>query len=140
MKKFKLSKKSLMSFALSAIMLVSMSSMAMLCYAWDHPTVEAFKVTLYPEQYKTYSGAMKDTVVDFEGRNCSEEQQCWFYGQYATLQDQSNYKDDDVQIKVKPLTNCSHTKSTTRSVRPWWRLCLDAYGSVNGVYAYGWMW
>ena len=66
MKKFKLSKKSLMSFALSAIMLVSMSSMAMLCYAWDHPTVEAFNVTLYPEQYKTYSGAMKDTVVKVE--------------------------------------------------------------------------
>lgn len=140
MKHFKLSKKSLMSFALSAIMLVSMSSMAMLCYAWDHPTVEAFNVTLYPEQYKTYSGAMKATVVNFEGINDSDKQKCWFYGQYATNQNQSNYKDDSVQVLVSPNSICSHTKSSTQSVRPWWRLCLDDYGSVNGVYAYGWMW
>lgn len=94
MKKFKLSKKSLMSFALSAIMLVSMSSMAMLCYAWNHPTTNAFNVTLYADQTKTYSGAKVDPYILFEGRNHGKVKKVWFTPQYTFNSDQSKFVDD----------------------------------------------
>ena len=140
MKKSKFNKKSICAFLLSALMMISMFSLATFCYAWEHPTTEAFNVTLYPDQYKTYSGATVSKNVHFEGRNCSTSQKCWFIPQYATNDDQSNYKSDSVQVLVSAEAYCNHTTSSTRSDYPWWRLCLDDYGSVNGVYAYGWMW
>lgn len=136
----KMNKKSLSAFILSAVMLVSMSSFATLCYAWDHPADDAFNVTLYYDQYKTYSGAKQFSYVDFEGKNCSETQQCWFYCQYDLDDEQRNFKDDVKQEKIAPMSYCYHTTSSKISERPWWRLCLDPYGYVNGIYAYGWMW
>lgn len=144
MKKFKaakrFNKKSISAFIMSAVMLISMCSFATLCYAWDHPSDAAFNVTLYYDQYKTYSGAKKFSYVDFEGKNCSETQQCWFYCQYDLDDEQRNFKDDSIQIKVQPSSYCIHATSSTNTQRPWWRLCLDPYGYVNGIYAYGWMW
>ncbi len=142
MKKFKLSKKSLMSFALSAIMLVSMSSMAMLCYAWNHPTTNAFNVTLYADQTKTYSGAKVDPYILFEGRNHSESRKVWFIPQYTSKGDQSDWE-NDVTNKRKLINagdNFYNGESTHDYNKPWWRLCLDNYGIGSGGKAYGWCW
>ena len=141
MKKFKLSKKSLMSFALSAIMLVSMSSMAMLCYAWNHPTTNAFNVTLYADQTKTYSGAKVDPYILFEGRNHGKVIKVWFTPQYTFNSDQSKFEDDaDKEILIPADTNYYNGKSTVDYNKPWWRLCLDTYGPGSGGTAYGWCW
>lgn len=141
MKKFKLNKKSVMSFVLSAIMLVSMSSMAMLCYAWKHPTTEAFNVTLYADQTKTYSGAKVAEKINFEGRNHGKTIKVWFTPQYTFNSDQSNFKDDTAkEILIPADTNYYNGVSSTDKNKPWWRLCLDTYGVGTGGTAYAWCW
>ena len=66
----------------------------------------------------------------------------WFIPQYTSKGDQSDWE-NDVTNKRKLINagdNFYNGESTHDYNKPWWRLCLDAYGSVNGVYAYGWMW
>lgn len=145
MKHFKLSKKSLMSFALSVIMLVSMSSMAMICYAieWRHPTTNAFNVTLYTDQTKTYSGAKVDPYILFEGRNHSESRKVWFIPQYTFNSDQIGGWKSDVDKKCKLKSAGEYFldgESTHDYNKPWWRLCLNNYMLGNGGQAYGWCW
>lgn len=140
MKHFKLSKKSIMSFALSAIMLVSMSSMAMLCYAWDHPTVEAFNVTLYEDQKKTYSGATVDPCICYEGRNTGNKRSVLFKPQYSTDNQGSwHYYRSDVRT-VLPTKTLTKQVSTYDANKPWWRLCIENESIGTGATAYGWCW
>lgn len=143
MKHFKLSKKSLMSFALSVIMLVSMSSMAMLCYAdiiWEHPTTLAFNVTLYADQTKTYSGALIDPYIRYEGKNHGGKN-VYFTPQYTFASDQSGFKDDTRgEYESKPGEQFVGKKSSSDYNKPWWRLCLNPKGLTSGGKAYGWCW
>ena len=142
MKHFKLSKKSLMSFALSAIMLVSMSSIAMICYAieWSHPTTNAFNVTLYEDQKRTYSGALVDPCICYEGRNSGTKRTVLFTPQYSTDgQGTWHYYTMDVR-PIEPQRYLSKQVSTYDANKPWWRLCIENKALGSGATAYGWCW
>ena len=140
MKRLKVNKKSLLSFALSAVMIVSMSSMAMLCYAWDHPTVEAFNVTLYEDQKRTYSGATVDPCICFEGRNTGKSRAVFFEPQYSN-DSQVHWVTDKVNVHTVPAGQTLTKKvSTYDANKPWWRLCLENKAIGSGATAYGWCW
>lgn len=140
MKKLKVNKKSLLSFALSAVMLVSMSSMAMLCYAWSHPTVEAFNVTLYEDQKRTYSGATVDPCICFEGRNTGKSRAVFFEPQYSN-DSQVHWVTDKVNVHTVPAgQTLTKQVSTYDANKPWWRLCLENKAIGSGATAYGWCW
>lgn len=141
MKHFKLSKKSLMSFALSAIMLLSMSSMAMLCYAWDHPTTNAFNVTLYEDQKRTYSGALVDPCICFEGKNSCKLRAVLFKPQYSR-NNQASWTTDTKNVHTVPKGEFLEKQvSSYDANKPWWRLCLENDSTFSsGATAYGWCW
>lgn len=138
----KINKKSLFAFILSAVMLVSMSSFAIVAYAyeWQHPTNGSeFNVTLYSDQSYTYSGAKVDPYIYFEGKNSGLER-IYFKPQYS-IDDQKYWETDSSQIfTVKPgeiLTKQSSNEFY--APKPWWRLCLDNYFAKGGT-GYGWCW
>lgn len=140
MKRLKANKKSLLSFALSAVMLVSMSSMAMICYAWSHPTVEAFNVTLYEDQKRTYSGATVDPCICFEGRNTGKSRSVYFKPQYS-VDNQANWDYYKIDVRtVEAGLTLSKQVSTYDANKPWWRLCLENKAIGSGATAYGWCW
>lgn len=105
--------------------------------SWAHPS-GALGVTLYDNQYKNYSGKKSDPYMYYEGKNTSSKQRVYFQMQYSVDGD-SDWK-DDVYLLASPNTVVGKTYTNTRNSKPYWRLCLDAYGPVKGATAYGWTW
>lgn len=130
MKKFK--KK--IATVLCAVMLTA--SVATVASAWEHPA-DALLVELYPSQFVSYSASKRDPYMLFEGKNTSAKQRVYFIMQYSA--NNSSFT-DDVSFLTSPGAELGKSASSEKSSRPYWRLCLDAYGIVNGASAYGWTW
>lgn len=104
---------------------------------WSHPS-GASKVTLYSSQYKTYSDKKRDPHMYYEGKNTSSKQRVYFQMQYS--KDGKSGWTDDVYLLAAPGATVGASKTNVRTSKPYWRLCLDAYGPVTGATAYGWTW
>lgn len=138
----KINKKSLSAFILSAVMLVSMSSFAIVAYAyeWQHPTNGSeFNVTLYADQSYTYSGAKVDPYIHYEGKNSGSER-IKFMPQYST-DDQKNWATDSPQVVTVSAGGTLEKQTSNKfyNPKPWWRLRLANYGGKGGT-GYGWCW
>lgn len=123
---------------LSALLMLTviLSSSSVFAYGWEHSS-SAYKVNLYSNQTKSYSSYKKDPYMYFEGKNTSEKRRVYFKMQYSS--DKSNWN-DDVYLLLSPGADFSKSKTTERTSKPYWRLCLDAYGPLSGATAYGWTW
>lgn len=117
--------------------IIVLSSSSVMAFAWEHPS-SAKSVTLYSSQYKAYSGKKSDPYMYYEGENTSNKQRVYFQMQYSA-NGESNWT-DDVYILASPKTIVGKSPSNRKASKPYWRLCLDAYGPVNGATAYGWTW
>lgn len=133
--KIKIKNEKLMAVMLTFI--IALSSSSVVAFAWEHPGT-AESVTLYSSQYKAYSGKKSDPYMYYEGKNTSSKQRVYFQMQYSA-NGESNWT-DDVYILASPNAEVGKSTTNRRDSKPYWRLCLDAYGPVTGATAYGWTW
>lgn len=130
-------KKKVIALILSVMSVLSIfTATTVSALAWEHPD-SALKATLYSDQYKSYSDCKSDKYMYYEGKNTSAKQRVYFQMQYSS--NKSSWTDDKYLL-ASPGAEVGKSKSSTKTSKVYWRLCLDAYGIVTGATAYGWTW